>query len=127
MEYIIAVSKATGKPIEWYLYGNEAITVPMQLAVGQNTPTDDFNSWPEEIQFACRLLREIMLSNHPVIKPALQSNLAAYRYSLDKEVSQDEEIRNLSRRLKLLEQQHMAGHDTGTDEAASSSTGRRKT
>ena len=79
--------------------------------------------WPKEIQDACRKLKDILLSDDPVIKPALLSNLAAFQQSLE----QKEEIRKLSRRLQFLEERHKAKRHTGTDGAASSSTGNTET
>ena len=88
---------------------------------------DSLDKWPEEVKNACRQMKKILESDHPVIKPALLSNLAAFQYSVDKEKSQDEEIRKLNERLKLLEDYHEAKQCTGTDEAASSSTGKPET
>jgi transcriptional regulator with XRE-family HTH domain len=88
---------------------------------------ESLDSWPEDIKNACRQLREILLSDHPVIKPALLSNLAAFQHSVSKEKSQEEEIRKLSRRLLELEQWHKAEQNTGAERAALSSTGKPET
>lgn len=88
---------------------------------------DSLDKWPDDIKNACRQVKKILQSDHPVIKPALLSNLAAFQYSVDKEESQDAEIRKLNQRLKLLEEFHKAKQRTGTDGAASSSTGNEKT
>lgn len=91
------------------------------------SPEEFMAQWPAEIRNACRQLKDILLSDHPVIKPALLSNLAAFQYSVAKEKSQDAEIRNLSRRLQELEEWHKAKQPTGIDGAASSSTGQMET
>jgi hypothetical protein len=131
IEYIVAVSRVTRKPVEWYLYGKPSESQP-DYKVEESRPQfgseeDLMSHWPEEIKSACRQLKEILLSDHPVIKPALLSNLAAFQYSVEKEKSQDEEIKNLNRRLQHLEEYHKAKQPTGTDGAASSSTGKKKT
>jgi transcriptional regulator with XRE-family HTH domain len=62
----------------WLLTGNEqkkAITDEEQF----------MSQWPEEIQNACRQLKEILLSDHRLIKPALLSNLAAFEGSINEE------------------------------------------
>ncbi len=144
LQYIIAVARATGKPIEWYLYGEKRPDAAPKVAEHQaqyKTEEEFMAQWPEEIRAACRQLKAIMLSNHPWIKPALLSNLAAFQYSVDKEKSQDEEIRKhkdairtqkkeikeLSKRLQFLEDRHKAKQDSGTEGAASSSTGKAET
>jgi hypothetical protein len=114
LEYVIAVANFTGRPIEWYLYGCK------EAEPREQTEEEFMAKWPEEIRDACRKLKKLLLSDDPVIKPALLSNLAAFQLSLE----QKEEIRKLSRRLQFLEERHKAKRHTGTDGAASSSTGK---
>jgi len=123
---LLAISEKFGVSLDWLLTGRgpEKIAVSgIEEAGKEYNSCESFDHWPEEIQNACRQLREILLSDHPVIKPALLSNLAAFQFSLGKEKTQDEEIRKLSRRLLELEQWHKAKRRSGTGGAASSSTG----
>jgi len=129
IEYIVAVAKVTGKPIEWYLYG----TQPENQAKAM-TEEEFMAQWPEEIKNACRQLKEILLSDHPVIKPALLSNLAAFQHSVqeekvhrDRDNKRDEEIRKLRKRIRFLEERDQADPASGTGAAASSSTGKKET
>jgi transcriptional regulator with XRE-family HTH domain len=118
IEYVVAIARFTRKPIEWYLYGEKSENESKSMS------EEEFMAkWPKEIQDACRKLKDILLSDDPVIKPALLSNLAAFQQSLE----QKEEIRKLSRRLQFLEERHKAKRHTGTDGAASSSTGKTET
>jgi hypothetical protein len=140
LEYVVAVSRVTRKPAEWYLYGctmqesdTQCVAENRAAIQGKNMP-DCMNDWPNDIIEACRQLKDILLSDHPVIKPALISSLAAFQCSLEKEKEQDEkikkqdqEIKKLSRRLLQLENWHKAEQDTGTVGAASSSTGKSGT
>lgn len=98
----------------WLLTGRKSI---------QMTEEEFMAKWPEEIRNACRKLKDILLSDDPVIKPALLSNLAAFQQSLE----QKEEVRKLNRRLQFLEERHKAKRRTGTDGAASLSTGKPET
>jgi len=104
LQYIIAVAKFTQKPIEWYLYGEtvKPLTIS-ETPSGYGSCADSLDNWPDEIKNACRQMKKILDSDHPVIRPALLSNLAAFEYSVDKEKSQDEEIKKINKRLKRLE------------------------
>lgn len=119
-----------GWSLDWLLKGNgpggqhQTVSEP---AAHYCTEEEFMAQWPEEIKNACRQLKRILLSDHPVIKPALISNLAAFQYSIEKEKSQDDEIRKLSRRLKFLEDRHKAERSSGIEGAASSSTGKPET
>jgi hypothetical protein len=128
IEYIVAVSRATGKPVEWYLYGEEKNGQRVKEAPCEYNPDrDPMHEWPPEVKKACHQLKNILLSNHPVIKPALLSNLAAFEHSIEKEKEQDEKIKKVSKRVRELENAMKRGQPTGTDEAASSSTGKPET
>ena len=117
LPYIIAVARVTGKPIEWYLYGKQP-----EDQVKAVTEEAFMAQWPEEIKNACRQLKEILLSDHPVIKPALLSNLAAFQHSVREEKAhrerdgkQDEEIGKLRKRIRFLEERDQGERRTGTD------------
>lgn len=61
---------------------------------------ESLDKWPDDIKNACRQVKKILQSDHPVIKPALLSNLAAFQYSVDKEESQvRNKIENLISRV----------------------------
>lgn len=119
LEYIVAVARVTGKPIEWYLYGkqpgNEASTRSEEEFIEEYIA-----NWSEDDKKACRRFRKIMSSDNSGVKDALRWNLAAFEESLD----QKEEIKRLNKRLQFLEERQKAERFTGTDEAASSSTGK---
>ena len=132
LELIVELGITRGWNLHWLLTGNKS----------KGCSEDEFMAqWPEEIRNACRQLKDVFLSDHPVIKPALISNLAAFQYSVEKEKSQDnkieeqtqklkkqdQEIRKIREQLKQLENWHKAEQSTGTGGAASSSTGKSKT
>jgi hypothetical protein len=130
LEYIVAVSRVTGKPIEWYLYGHTAYESRASFVAEQNADHQTesnpkgMGKWPVDIIDACHQLKDILLSDNHAIKTALISILAASQICLENEKSQEEKIRMLSRRLLKLENWHKAEQDTGTEGAASSSTGK---
>lgn len=75
LQYIIAVAKATGKPIEWYLYGLEApITGKCPIC----------GDWTDEVREACRKLQEIMESGDEETKSTILGTLNVYRRSIEK-------------------------------------------
>ena len=129
---LLAIHEKFNVSIDWLLTGKESKGCSEEEFMAQ---------WPEEIRNACRQLKDVFLSDHPVIKPALISNLAAFQYSVEKEKSQDnkieeqtqklkkqdQEIRKIREQLKQLENWHKAEQSTGTGGAASSSTGKTKT
>jgi len=128
-QQLLSIRDKFGVSIDWLLTGADPTPVKI-TGVAESASEyneDSMCGWPQEIKDACRQLKQILLSNHPVIKPALQSNLAAFQYSVEKEKSQDAEIQTLSRRIKYLEDYHTAERDSGIDGAASSSTGKQKT
>lgn len=135
-DQLVKIAAATGKSIDWLLTGLETAQARHVVAEG-NAPYNvaDECDWPadvtdqqrEEIRRACKSVQKIYLSDHRVIKPALQSNLAAFEYSIDKEKEQDKEIKQLKKRVGDLERGIRSAPPTGTDQAASSSTGKRET
>lgn len=119
LEYIIAVAQATGKPIEWYLYGiqaAQALTVaspePLYKYMEHTAPynADPCGEWSDEAILACEQVKRILDSNHPVIKPALLSNLAAFEYT----IKQDEDIKKIQGEVAYLKKMHKKGRRTGT-------------
>lgn len=128
---LLAIKEKFGVSIDLLLTGTDPSQIQThtinELQAEYSACADSMDKWPEDVKNACRQIRDILLSDHPVIKPALLSNLAAFQSSVEKEKSQDEEIGKLNRRLKLLENQHNAERSSGTEEAASSSTGKPKT
>jgi len=111
---LLAIHEKFGVSIDWLLTGKEP---------GAQLPEAFMAQWPVEVRNACTQLKNILLSDHPVIKPALLSNLAAFESSVEREKTQDEEIKRVNRRLHRQEQELRAKQSTGTDGAASSSTG----
>jgi hypothetical protein len=124
LDILLTVTEKFDVTMDWLLTGTEQYISQIQ-GVAERQAT--YCAEPVEVKIACRQLKAILLSDHPVIKPALQSNLAAFQYSIEKEKSQEDEIRKLGRRLKFLEDRHKAEKDTGADAAASSSTGKPET
>jgi transcriptional regulator with XRE-family HTH domain len=116
---LLAIHDKYHVSIDWLLTGKES------------PPPDPSDQVPAEIRAACQQCRDILLSDHKIIKPALLSNLAAFHSSIQVEAAQkkeNEKLNNenvdLNRRLTHVEQLLEAKQCTGTDEAASSSTGR---
>jgi hypothetical protein len=105
---------------DWLLTGKEskyANLCPVQETVPafQADPMKDV-----ELKRACQQVKNIILSDHPVIKPALLSNLAAFEYSIEKE-------NDLFKRIEELEKAMSGGRNTDTDAVASSNIGKRET
>lgn len=132
LEYIVAVARFTGKPVEWYLYGT-----PVGAGAGEAPPSgrqaghplDDCGDWsPEDIR-CCKQLKSILDSRHPVIVPAIQANLAAFEISVRSDrdrageaaqlkanlTKKTNEIKELKKRILNLEAlADPAGPSTGT-------------
>lgn len=138
--YIIAVARHTGKPAGWYLYGTKSPAVShvvseSQVSYEQNDrPSFCGQDWSDEDVQRCRQLKKILDSKHPVIVPAILSNLAAFEYTITVEKDKNEavetlksgmkkkssEIMDLKKRIMHLEElTDSAGPNTGADEAES--------
>lgn len=104
-DQLVKISNVSNISIDWLLTGK-----------GTANQGCSAERCSEEVQRACTTLREIMISDVPVVKDALISNLAAFQHSIKQE-----------QRIKYLEEMIKPGTFTGTGEAASSSTGRKKT
>jgi transcriptional regulator with XRE-family HTH domain len=126
-DQLVKISNGCGKSIDWMLTGQERTPALCISEARSQYRADPMHGWPADLKTACHQLKNILLSNHPVIKPALLSNLAAFEYSIEKEKEQDEKIRKVNKRVKDLEDSLRRGQPTGTDEAASSSTGKPET
>jgi len=139
MEYIIAVARAMGKPIEWYLYGEMPVTSPMAVSeekVPYNAgPKKESHTFSPEILPYCILLEKVLESDDEDTKVAIKSNLLAFKISVNRDVTikdqgktiehqaeiikdQGETISDLNKRLSHIEKLlDPAGSPTGTDEA----------
>lgn len=133
---LLAIRDKFGVSIDWLLAGTEPtpIKVPgvAEDAAGYNADRKPHHC--AGLEEYCPKFKKIILSEHPVIKPAFLANLAAFEYSIDKEKSQDEKISEHSEKIKRmkgrifdLEEAMTRGQRTGTDAAASSNTGKRET
>jgi hypothetical protein len=80
----------------------------------------------EEIKKLCKTMKEIVDSKHPVIVPALLSNLEAFKYSVDKERKQDDDIDKLKREVRHLKTLMSADMNTGSGRAAGAGMRKRK-
>ncbi|MBN1545733.1 MAG: helix-turn-helix transcriptional regulator [Syntrophaceae bacterium] len=126
-DQLVKISNALGESIDWLIKGIQPDTIPQAVE-------ESVTQWSDEVQTACRQVKGILLSNHPIVKPMLLLNLAAYHHYVQTDKPhrkndklRDEEIRKLRGRLEFLEEWHKAGGDTGTDVATSSSTGKSTT
>ncbi len=81
LQYIIAVARATGKPVEWYLYGEvqrfpaliEEPHMPYQVL-----DPDDPRFWPEDVKNICKKVKKIIESKSPFFVLALQVVVATF-------------------------------------------------
>ena len=85
IEYAVAVSRATGKPIEWYLFGDSHAN-PAIAEVNKNYKSNNtlMYDWPEEHLRACRLLKEILDSGDDKAIGAILFNLEATKGTVRK-------------------------------------------
>ena len=140
LEYIVAVARFTGKPVEWYLYGDQnptdkgtnLISEPHSALNADKKPHFCGPDWTDDDVRYCKQLKKILDSKNPVIVPAIISNLAAFEYSVTDEKRKSKEIddlksgmkqksgeiKDLKKRLVHLEElTDPAGPSTGTVEA----------
>lgn len=108
--------------IDWLLAGEENYPVGVGL---EPPPAIGGPGWSAEDIRLGKQLKTILDSKHPVIVPAIVSNLAAFELSVEKEKKQDGEIKRLKKRVGDLEESMRQGPHTGCGEAASSRTGKR--
>jgi transcriptional regulator with XRE-family HTH domain len=76
IEYVIAVAKFTGKPIEWYLYGTEADKISEPQA---EYNTASMAGWTDIQKDAFHILKEIFESKDDDIISAISSNLNMFK------------------------------------------------
>jgi transcriptional regulator with XRE-family HTH domain len=129
LQYIIAVARVTGKPVEWYLYGDKAAPrIHEQTGTygRQEHPCHFCGDMPDNIKALCKSMKEIVESNHPVIVPALMSNLEAFKYSVKKEQKQDEDLRKLKEKVRHHEKLLSSDQVTGTGRAAGTGMQKKK-
>jgi hypothetical protein len=125
LQYIIAVAKYTGKPIEWYLYGDRpAVDALVAKPAGQYHSERHqcrfCGDMSEEIKDICKKVKKILESHHPSAVPALLSNIAAFEDSV-KQVEEIEELKRIvDHHTKLL------APDTPNGTGKDASTGSRK-
>ena len=112
LEYVIAVARFTGKPVEWYLYGDAKPEV--HLVKEPSAPYDCGEHWSDEDIHRCKQLKKILDSNHPIIKPAIISNLDAFEHGID----QANNIDILTKRVNHLEDLIKPGIDTDAGKVA---------
>lgn len=110
---LFLIHKKFGVSIDWLFTGIDPSQMHefniKEAAAVYGICTDSLDTWPEDIKDACRQVRNILLSDHSMIKDALLSNLLAFQ------------------RLHSLEEQNKAKKSTDIEEAASSSTGKPET
>lgn len=122
---LLKIKEKFGVSIDWLLTGAAKANVAEKTVEESSVPYRADSPRAQELKRACQQVKNIILSNHPVIKPALLSNLAAFEYSIEKEMKQDEKIKKINKRVKELENALSKGQLTGIGEAASSNTGKQ--
>jgi hypothetical protein len=95
LEYIVAVARATFKPIEWYLYGSPASNLRV-MDRGPEYRIDRHqcalcDGMSDEIKELCKKVKGIVESGQKVVVDALKSNIEAFQHS----VKQAEKIEKL--------------------------------
>lgn len=115
-EYIIAVARVTGKPIEWYLYGTKPGEQPSERHCKFCGDMSD------EIKNICKQVKDIIEANHPIITPALRLKIdtliAALEYSRRIKKENEDKVEKLERKVKRLEKLLEPGQSAGSGRAA---------
>ena len=75
LQYVVAVARFTGKPIEWYLYGQGS---------QESAKCPTCGNWSDEVRDACRKLQEIMEFGDDVAKETILNNLDLIRRGMTK-------------------------------------------
>jgi DNA-binding XRE family transcriptional regulator len=124
LEYVTAVARVTGKPIEWYLYGTQPGEAPPERHCKFCGDMSD------EIKKICKQVKEIIEANHPIITPALRLKidtlLAGLEYSRRVKKDHEDKVEKLERKVNRLEKLLDSGHLTGTGRAAGTGMQKRK-
>ena len=96
LEYVIAVARFTGKPVEWYLYGetNPPPIRKLPQPLGDK-PTRLYHpllkdpkfwsNWSDEDIDVCAQVKQIMDSNHPVLKPLMIQAISHFQQTIKAE------------------------------------------
>jgi len=103
-EYILAVAYKTGKPVEWYLYGEtpSGSDIIKEPAANYGSPEE---CSPENLHYF-QMLKTILESDDEVTKAAIKANLVAFEQSITRagELKEKlESIKSLSSRLSNVE------------------------
>lgn len=116
LEYVVAVARATGKPVDWYLYGE-----PYQPSKIMESSVYKTARQPEcpidcgdELRDICRDVKYVMEEDGD-FADALKANIKAFRKSVE-----------IDRRLKNLEEGLSAGRDGGTLQEPARRTARKR-
>lgn len=106
LEYIIAVSNFTGKPVEWYLYGRWPALTSVDSHHTAKEEKSDKNDTPDflcgcddEIIDACKDVKEILESGNETIAPALVANIKAFKHG----VRQDKRLNEIENKINYIE------------------------
>jgi hypothetical protein len=112
-DQLVKISDASGRSIDWLLTGKD--------------PADFTCDWPEPIRNACKTVRKILESDDAETAVALSNNITAFAKSL-KNHEENKALRNdveaLKQEILTLKKLNGLGLSTGTDQAASLSTGK---
>ncbi len=110
LQYIIAVARKTGRPVEWYLYGEESDAMS-NCSIGCD----------EDLMDLCRKVKAIIESKTHWAD-SLRSNIKSFKKGLDN----DKKMEILDQRLKNVEAVTSKGHSTGTSKTPARRTGSKK-
>ena len=127
---LLAIRDKFGVSIDWLLTGRGSFPV---MAPGIHESPDSPYGTPQqpcpfcgdmtdEIKALCKTMKEIIESKHPAIVPALESNIKAFKYSMD----QEEELRKLKEEVKHLKKLSDPLRVIGTGRAAGAGMRKRK-
>jgi transcriptional regulator with XRE-family HTH domain len=128
---MLAIRDKFGVSIDWLLTGADPAPVSAYEYRESVSPYESGPPCPfcgdmsDEIKKLCITLKDIIDSKHPVIVPALLSNLEAFKYSVDKERKQDDDIDKLKREVRHLKTLMSSETHSGSGKAAGA--GMRKT
>jgi DNA-binding XRE family transcriptional regulator len=123
LEYVVAVARITGKPIEWYLDGDKAaLSIHEQRTHCRKDLCKFCGDMTEDIKALCERVKNIMESGHRSAVPALLSNITAFEDS----VEQAEDLRKLKETVRHLEKLSSSDQHTGTTRAAGAGMRKKK-
>jgi len=127
LEYVVAVARSVGKPIEWYLFGDSS------CATSSADSSDFMNGWTQEVKTACGLVKEIIESGDKIIVPALLTSLPAMRAAvegnrgLEEKKMYERRIRELERDVRRLQKLLEPGFGGAAGEEDGSASKKKKT